>query len=446
MKSLHAWVTVVLVATSRKSISDYLVRCDTIEQAAKYLIEQYEELPAFQRNVIDETFVSRGHPNHYKLIPIHMETTVQFSYLVQSFVLLKEHFQCLVFPLELGLEMVYSFFMTNNSIRYYYFFQHYMAQGCPKDPPFIVQMQVFLYEKFGCWNGTKTRRELEYELTNKILKLQKKRNSQLKELKLLSREHTFLSDSKYGKGSERWMCTTTRAQLDNCTFQSLRKFKSTLLLFNHKYPESATISFKAYKALCNEVMDSLAGVGILISQKIVYACGMTGMIQNSGVLNYCIPGSSKHIYRLNKLGFKLYGLAQAQQVVQTMVKMTPHSFLKAEEIMCYNCKNKLERQSRQDVVFKDSSLFIVKYKKEHGICTVWRCMLGRPPTLFQPFQFCEDSLDYQPAWNSDVLLSEYNKGLLRMPGIANMMNKEVEAEKYSRKKASWKSCPLSNLA
>ena len=133
---------------------------------------------------------------------------------------------------------------------------------------------------------------------------------------------------------------------------------------------------------------------------------------------------------MNKLGFKLSSKPQGQQVVQAIVKMTPHSFPKGEEIMCYNCKKRGDRHIRQDVVFKDSSLYIVKYTKEDQTSSVWECKLGCSPRPFARVKFGENLSNYLAVWNSDKLLSEYNKGLVRMPGIANMLNKQAQLSKY----------------
>ena len=76
---IGCWATVVITATSRKSISDCIHRTDTIGKAADEILRRYDSLPRAQQVVCKDSFCQSSSTEPYEVKPVHMEASVYYS-------------------------------------------------------------------------------------------------------------------------------------------------------------------------------------------------------------------------------------------------------------------------------------------------------------------------------------------------------------------------------
>ena len=216
--------------------------------------------------------------------------------------------------------MVYSYFITNNPLRYYRFYQSWTSRGHPLATTFVSQFMDFLLNTYGSWNGTDSGGTIE--------------------------------------GAERWTTSTNRCQLDTCTNLSLLRFHQQVEKLNVMFQQGYVLNEVMYDGILHGFKKSLAGVGDLVGQKMLHCSVMLGLVKDSRLLNYCTPGSSIYLQRLGAYGVERGD--QVKQLVRVMTFKRGISALKAEEIMCYCLKDPDCQIRRWDVIATDSPLYHVR--------------------------------------------------------------------------------------
>jgi hypothetical protein len=120
IKSLGRWATVVITATSRKSISDSILRSIRIQGAAEDLLKRYKMEDKALRFVMPASLCPPNVP--FQEVDIHFDVGVHISPLIFHVIEFQELLASELseeMPLSLVLEFVYAFFSTNNSYRFH---------------------------------------------------------------------------------------------------------------------------------------------------------------------------------------------------------------------------------------------------------------------------------------------------------------------------------------
>ena len=87
-------------------------------------------------------------------------------------------------------------------------------------------------------------------------------------------------------GTERFQCNTTRVVTLSTFYQSLKRFKETVISINWHQREGGTMSQECYNETVRRVIKELDGVGILLGQKILHCCMAIGLVQDNRLLDY----------------------------------------------------------------------------------------------------------------------------------------------------------------
>ena len=125
-----------------------------------------------------------------------------------------ENLPASTFPLDLALEIVYSYFMTNNVLRFVRFVQAFISKGCRLVVPFVFQFHSFLIREYKSWNGN------------------------------VGGKH-----DPEGLGRERWQTTFNRLQSDFGTYATLRCLRALVMEFNKTFPSGTTVTLTGFKRL-----------------------------------------------------------------------------------------------------------------------------------------------------------------------------------------------------
>jgi hypothetical protein len=112
LTELQSQCTIVLVATFRKSVSDYMKRSNLLAEATSQLLNLYRAKEARRRNVIPATLYAGP---TFEARPLHYNPMVHASVLVHWVTRIPLH----LLHQEKIVELAVAFFRTNNPIRFH---------------------------------------------------------------------------------------------------------------------------------------------------------------------------------------------------------------------------------------------------------------------------------------------------------------------------------------
>ena len=260
LHELGWWATVVIITTSRKSISDCIKHTKIIRKAAESLLQSYDNLPQHQHEIVPASFCSQESSTGYEVWSIHMETTVHYSTLIFSVMKMAEIYVDGV-PVSLVAEMVLSFFSSNNLLRYHEFFDEFHQDGADFSvQPSAEQFFDFLLLNYRSWNGKGGCVNPESGI-------------------FLPRQH----------GAERVQAYTTKPLLLTSFHKSRHKFVLLVKNINKKYQAGLPLGPAVFKKILNKLVGAIQGVGKLIGQKILHVSVMVGLIQDWRVFESLSP-------------------------------------------------------------------------------------------------------------------------------------------------------------
>lgn len=167
---------------------------------------------------------------------------------------------------------------------------------------------------------------------------------------------------------------------------------------------------------------SVAGVGKLLSQKLMFADSILGLHLGTNWLAHCIPGSDIHFKRLKERPFNFKFAHQVPQLVHCIAQRLNILPLKAEEILCKTLKT--HDSKYWDVVFQGQSLYfvarnddgeIVVFKVDGITCEVTQHITGgydwNTGSHYYPSWMSRDK-DFSSSGNIVHMASLANKGIL----------------------------------
>jgi hypothetical protein len=301
VRSIGRWVTVVVTATSRKSISDCLLREVKIRATAEDLLSRYRKEPLSSRFVTRETLCPEQQP--FQEIEIHYEVGVHLSPLIFHVHKCSRLFHVRLgrdMPIALVVELVYAFFCTNNVYRFHLemvaLYQAIEQKGIRvMKEGFILQYLTNLITKYGSLDGVENTRGIR----EGAVRFQACNGNMLCDSTVLCDLHNVLT-----------------------VIRSISGVKAT---------------FTVFKRIVRDLEKSMQGNGVLCSQKVLYALSFLGVVDRS-FLKYCIPGSKKHFQRLQQHRYQFERVDQVQQLVDAIATLGDErgSILspKAEELVC----------------------------------------------------------------------------------------------------------------
>jgi hypothetical protein len=366
VEKLGRWATIVITATSRKSISDSLQREVRIRGAADDMLGRYRQEKEATRFVIPSTRCSLT--ARFQEVDIHFEVGVHLSPLlfhVLSFQTLFRTKFSEQLPVTLILEFVYAFFCTNNTYRFHLemedFYKAVSAKGRTiLNEGFVQRFLSNLIRKYGSLDGIESKQGLR-------------------------------------EGSVRFQACNGSMITDATIHQNLRDVFHVV-----KSLQGVRATLPIFKRAVRSIEKSMHGNGLLCSQKVVYALSFLGIVDRS-FLKHCLPGSKQHFRRLKETQFAFETVDQVQQLVDAISligdEKGPILAPKAEEIVCKLLKP--PGSQYKECMIRDVDLFsattdqlgdvIISQLDYHtGISSVVHAL----PPLFQAFA-CSS---YNPSW------------------------------------------------
>ena len=244
-----------------------------------------------------------------------METSVYYSPLLFCLMRLETLYPDGL-PAGIAMDVMVAFFITNNFLRHQYFFDDNLEAGVLwQDETYVEQFMTFLLDVYGSWNGRLG--PLSGDSDNR----------------LRARLH----------GAQRWQSTTNHAVVLEMIYRSLQNLKGIIMDLNDDWMNKCSMSAEKYRRIIRKMIQKMEGFGVLICQKILHCSVMIGLVLDTRLLDYCIPGSSQHTKRL-KEQFQFSNSEPTKQLVRVLMHRRGFSALKAEEILCYT----LKQDSRRD--------------------------------------------------------------------------------------------------
>ena len=128
--AINRWVTLTLIGTSRKSVSDSILRKDTMKDATRRMMGMIDDLPLEQVEITNGSFGDFEDDIDWVSKKIHCQTTVHLSVCVNGILAVAK-----VLPEDKGiskfliLEMIYAFVRTNNPLRFHSYVQEWLELG-----------------------------------------------------------------------------------------------------------------------------------------------------------------------------------------------------------------------------------------------------------------------------------------------------------------------------
>jgi hypothetical protein len=242
IKSIGRWATIVVTATSRKSVSDSMLREVKIRGTAEDLLNRYSKEEECLRFVTPETLCSPNVP--FQDIDIHYEVGVHLSPLIFHVLKLRSLFQSKVpedLPLTLVIELVFAFFFTNNAYRFHLemvdLYKAIERNGISiLKKGFIFPYLTNLIRRYGSLDGIESVRGI--------------------------REGTLRFQACNGS-----MIADATIHRD---MQGMFKLLQEL--------QGVRASFPIFKRVVRDIEKSMQGNGILCSQKVLYSLAMIGVL------------------------------------------------------------------------------------------------------------------------------------------------------------------------
>jgi hypothetical protein len=402
-KHIGRYCDIVITGTQRKSTSDLLNRESVIGDAATELIRQYNAMPAYLRDITPDTLCPPNARFSLQVMPIHFETTVNFSAPLHHIDVLRSYYALnhqMQMSGYLANEMLLGFFVTNNPFRYNEFAKRFVQSVVDNNgelplgdgATFLGKCQEYITGEFGGFNGT--------EEPNKLI-----------------------------RGAARWQSSNNHPKFEHTNFKSLRSFEEDTL----RHGKVRSPGLTEHKNLMNSLIRSVSGVGKLLSQKLIFADAIIGLHLGTRWLGHCLPGSDCHLDRLKKqFGFQY--APQVSQLVHCIAQRLGILPLKAEEIVCKLLKD--DDSKYFDVIFEGQSLFfarrnddgeIVVYKVDGATCEITKLTGGgfdwAVGTHYYPSWMSRDR-DFSVSGNVVHMSSMENKGLLKKKSLGAKEIKE----------------------
>jgi hypothetical protein len=301
VKSLGRWVTVVITATSRKSISDSIIRSIRIQGAAEDLLKRYRLEEKALRFVMPASLCSPNVP--YQEVDIHFDIGVHLSPLLFHVMECQEMLESElseVMPLTLILELVYAFFSTNNSYRFHVEIKEWLQMVRQRGivtlrDGFILPYLSNLIRKYGALDGIESKKGLR-------------------------------------EGAVRFQACNGSIVTDATIHQNLRDVMKIVTAL-----KGVRATLVIFKRTVRALEKAMHGNGPLCSQKVAYALAYLGILDRS-FLRFCLPGSKKHFQRLQSTKYSFDTVDQVQQLVDAISSIGDENGVilapKAEEIVC----------------------------------------------------------------------------------------------------------------
>ena len=362
--SLGRWATIVITATSRKSISDSLIRDDRIRGAADDMLRRYKEEEESMRFVTPSTHCPSAHP--FQQIDIHYEVGVHLSPLLFHVLKFQKWFDLKLseeMPLTLVIEFIYAFFSTNNTYRFHLEMVDFYKSIDESGTRILIDGFIFPYftniiRKYGSLDGLESRQGLR-------------------------------------EGSVRFQTCNGSMVTDGTVLQNLRQVYQIV-----KSTQDVRATLAVFKRVVRSIEKAMHGNGLLCSQKVIYSLSFLGIIDRS-FLKYCLPGSKEHFKRLKETQFSFDTIDQVQQLVDAISSIGdekgPIPAPKAEEIVCKLLKP--PGTQYKDCVIRGVDLFWATTSPLSDI-TVSRLQYHTSSSgVLNPTRFgATDCTNYHPQW------------------------------------------------
>ena len=337
-KQIGRYVTAVITSNWKKSISDVYNREDVIGSAAEYIVDRYRKTEDYLRIVTSDTLCQDDHGSPYRVIPIHRDPFVHLSPVLYSVDRLRRFLLS-----ELGVKMsvylrdemiVSSLLETNNMFRFSKFakkhYDYWVTEGedpIPLGSTFIDSFQVWLRTEYSANEGNHTR-------------------------------------SNEREGVVRYVCCRNTPTLVS-TSQNNVKF------FNMEMNAAArrNVTEVDYRKTLSRLEKEMDRVGCLKIQKMIYARTVLGNDMSMGWINFCLPGSPRHMSRLQEAGYALTNKNQVDQVTKAVAARANLPLPVAEESVCSILKPASSNSVFKEMTVKGEDLYSCRLN-DNGVVEV----------------------------------------------------------------------------
>jgi hypothetical protein len=301
------FVTGVMTANWKKSVSDLDRRTGVINQAAQYIIDQLIATPEHLLKVTPETLCPPDALGDYRLLPIHTDPFVHLSPLIFSICRLRK-FLWEVLQLRMSAYLrdemiVAALAKTNNMFRFSKFSdEHFELWRSNREDPidigstFLDAFQIWLQTRYSSNEGNHLRNNEE-------------------------------------EGTIRYQCSRNTPTLIQTSHNNVRVFHNTMSSFARQ-----AVTDVVYKNTLRSLDKLMEGVSDLKIQKMIYVCAVLGGHLSLDWINHCLPGSARHLARFKKQDFPLTTQNQVGQVVKVIASQHGLPLPVAEELVCSKLK------------------------------------------------------------------------------------------------------------
>jgi hypothetical protein len=362
------YITGVITANWKKSVSDLQHRTDVISLAADFIIQQLLVTPKHLLTVTADTFCSDNEPKGYRVLPIHTDPFVHLSPLIYSICRLRRFLSDVVgirMSSYLRDEMITAALVeTNNMYRYSKFAQqHYDLWESKRTDP--VEIGSTFLDTFQIWLRT------NYS----------------------SNEGNHLRNNEK-EGTVRYMCSRNTPSLVQTTHNNVRSFHYTMADV-----AKMQVTDALYKKTIQTLDKQMEGVSDLKIQKMIYVCAVVGGQLQAGWIDHCRPGSPRHLARFKKQDFALTTQNQVGQVVKVIAQRHGLPLPVAEESVCSKLKSE-EFGGCEELAIKGQDLFSCRLNTD-GLVEVWGMDWStKGESMVQSGGFSYgNQAHYRPSWS-----------------------------------------------
>ena len=326
---LLCWVLTVFVAYFRKSISDLLLRSDTITRCGNELLRIYNAKPFHERYVTARSLCDPSKKCETR--KVHSEVMVNISMVIWQIAsihkMLSNTFNT-VMSIFLVVEMVIAFNCTNNGRKFVMaseaYCEHLETNGLNidyKPVDFLEFYRGHIMKHHDSMDG-------------------------------------YCNDDPNYKGAERCQGWTTRPKTRLQMIYDVQSLYKIIQQHRGKPP-----SFDSYTTIVKEIKTKVLGIGTLTVQKAVYALAAVGVFSEQ-YLRFSIPGSTQHFEKLKKAPYLCTKKEQVEQiqkyVCNTGDENGPIAGPKGDEIMCFELRDESKQKQYQDIVFPKEDIYFTR--------------------------------------------------------------------------------------
>ena len=315
-------VTMAVVWTTRKSISDHIERERRINRVSSMLMDGYKKLPEKLRIVNQHSFPTDDGSADFEIMGVHLDPLVDLSPCIHWIDRLnqtyKTHFNKFL-PTYWVDDIAYSFLMTNNRLRFHRFCTHLFRRWSRKWSRFPLGMTESFGEMFSRWL---MKEYGGYNGTNLTLK-------EMEELEM----HNNPTPKEFKGGVTRHQPFSTRPVTKERRLSALNCIHFLCNDFETKGRSGRQDCLKLFRDIQNNVLY----LGQLNAVKICYILAAVGRLSRK-VLRYGHLGSD-HLKQFREHPWFLENTSQLDQVVRHMETQTDEldeHFLasKVDEYLC----------------------------------------------------------------------------------------------------------------